>query len=176
MLKIEKELKWISTLGGPLILMEHTALNAWRGDSDPESSSDEIETSDYERACSIEDYVGVIKVADSTALVLGDLPSQTAHVQINTRTFLLVRWIWANDEEQVREILSGLSLEQDWSDTEANLTFPKGNLVLFDSVYDGESLSECLKIQVEPGNYHVSTRSYQPNKEINLFLILITDK
>jgi hypothetical protein len=164
------KLKWISTTGGPLILMAKTSLAAWEG-----TGMEKFETwSDYDRACEVEDYLDVINVGDEKALVLGDLPSHTASVVVDSSTVLFIRWIWANDENQVVDAINEFSIEQqDWANTDLEIRFSMGDIVLFDSSYTDESVEETLEMTIEPGAYTPRTLSYEPSPAINLFLILL---
>ena len=172
-MKIENNLKWISSKGGPLILMPQPLLQYWNGIYVLNTYRPNFAT-DYDRACNIEEYVGVINIADEKGLVLGDLPSHTSYVSVDPETVILVRWVWADDEEQVERILREMSLDQHWIDTNIRILFDSGNLVLFDSAQRGNTIDDFLNIDVNSGNYKISTFSYQPNKELNLFLILMT--
>ncbi len=172
--KIHDNLKWISSLGGPLILMDQSTLANWYGDRAQEIwSSDSI--SDYDRAGAVEDYVETLTVREGiTALVLGDLPSHTTHVPVDAETCLLVRWVWAENEEQVRTTLQKFNIKLPWNDTGIKISFDSGSLVLFDSVYAGNEIVDSLNFNIEAGNYTVATYSHQPIDQVNLFLILIT--
>lgn len=162
-------LKWIATNGGPLIIMAKNSLPKWKGIG---SSFDA--RSDYDRACEVEDYLGVIEVEDDEALVLGDLPSYTASVVIDSSTILFIRWIWADDEGQVVTALQEFSIEQqDWTETHLEIRFSGGRITLFDSAYSGESVEEKLENTIESGAYVPLTLSYEPDPSINLFLILL---
>ena len=48
-------MSWVSSEGGPLILIGKSDLSNWEG----------IDGFDYDRACPVEDYVGVIEVGNS---------------------------------------------------------------------------------------------------------------
>ena len=171
MLEIEGKLVWISTLGGPLILMQQDALNDWKGDLGYKEPPDSEFISDYDRACAVKEYVEILQVGDSVALVLGDLPSHTTYVQINPKIFLLIRWIGAENEDHVLGALRDFDLEQSWIDTGIVISFGSGDLILFDSVYAGNEMTEFLKIKTEPGDFRVSTLSYHPDETLDLFII-----
>lgn len=164
MLILEGNLKWISTLGGPLILMERRDLSFWRGDDDYE------DVSDYEMAGEITDYVGTVKFANRVALVF-PMPNETSVVVLDKQTLLLIRWIFADTEDQVKNELLAMDLEQPWVETGVAYQIEGGNLVLFDSVFRGADVREFIETNVEPGTYTVSTLSHQPNETLNLFLI-----
>lgn len=172
MLKIDKQIKWISSLGGPLILVDRKDLRKWKGDS--ASSISDPAATDYDRAGEIADFIGYVKAESSKLLVLGDLPSHTTVFRIDFRTLLFVRWIWASSEEQVRNSLLELDLTKVvWNDSSDKISFASGDLTLFDSVYAGDEDFDSLRIRVEPGDYDVATFAYNPLPEISLFLILV---
>lgn len=150
--------------------MAKTSLSAWEG-----TGIEKFETwSDYDRACEVEDYVGLIKVGDDEALVLGDMPSNTARVVVDSSAVLFIRWIWADDENQVVNAMKGFSIaEQDWAKMDLEIRFPVSDIVLFDSSYPGEAVEEMLEMTIEPGVYKPQTLSYEPSPATNLFLILL---
>lgn len=170
MLSSNEKLKWISSLGGPLILMERNALSDWHGSEDERDYAKNNHLTDYDRAGEISDYLGVIEVSDSKALVL-PMPNETTSVPIDPEHVLIARWIWAESEGDVRETLQKLELEQPWVDSGVMLNFDSGDLILFDSVYSGRDVFDSINISVKPGTYSVSTLSYQPNNATNLFMI-----
>lgn len=172
MLKIEDGLRWISSLGGPLILMERAALPSWSGDLASETHPWMDRVSDYDRAGEIEDYVGILNVDHHKALVLS-MPDQTSYVSVNPRAFLLIRWIGADSEEMVLNTLRELDLDQPWIDTNAQIHFESGELALFDSVYAGSEITDSLNIRTDPGDYNISILSYRPTAQIDLLLILM---
>lgn len=165
--------RWISSLGGPFILMDRLTVHVWKGDSNHSNAANSGFVSDYERACQIQDFIGTLFVGADQALILGDLPSNTTHVPIDSLSFLLIRWIWADSEDQITNALREFKVEQSWRDTGIHVLFRSGQLVLFDSVYGGNEMKDYLNIEVDAGNYHVSTLSYQPNDLINLFIVKI---
>ncbi|HYO74665.1 MAG TPA: Imm21 family immunity protein, partial [Archangium sp.] len=63
-------MQWVFSAGGPLVLLPKAVQPRWRGTCGVPS--------DYEVACSVEGYVGVIEKAGRQILVLGDEPLQTA--------------------------------------------------------------------------------------------------
>ncbi len=173
MLRIENNLKWVSSGGGPLILMPQSLLQYWNGIYALEPPHQNLAT-DYDRACGVEEYVGIVNVADGEGLVLGDLPSPTSCIPIDSKTFIITRLVWIDEKRQVENILREVSLEQHWIDTNIRISFNSGNLVLFDSASLGHKLNDFLNIEVNSGDYKISTFSYEPDEELNLFLILIT--
>jgi hypothetical protein len=168
---ISEKLKWITSMGGPLIFIERDAVGDWRGNDAPNNSMSKSSVTDYERACAVDDYIDKIAVGNTEALVLGDLPASTCYTPINAQTFRLVRWISAESELDVIAGLLKVSGESPWVDSGLVIRFQSHDLVLFDSVYPGEEITDSIDIQVEQGTYGISTLSFNPNEELNLFLI-----
>lgn len=67
---------WITSTGGPLILIPESACDQWGGALDDYSDR----TGAYGRACAVNDCVGLIDVGPAKALVLGDHPADTTFV------------------------------------------------------------------------------------------------
>lgn len=83
-------LVWVESMGGPLIVVPVSALAAWRGCTETGViAGDATAPDDYDRACAVDDPVGVIAVGDSgtQALVLADEPATSCYLPEH-RTFL----------------------------------------------------------------------------------------
>lgn len=170
--EIDGRTRWISSLGGPLILMDQSASANWGGDRKKDTSFSQVGLkTDYDRVCEVVDYVERIAVDGNQALVLGDLPSDTTWIRTNSKELVLVRWIWAEHEDHVLNTLTDFQDDQPWVDTGIVIFFASGELILFDSVYAGNEMTDFLKIRTESGNFRVSTLSYQPTEQLNLFMI-----
>ncbi|MFE9452950.1 immunity 21 family protein [Streptomyces sp. NPDC006739] len=148
--------RWVESGGGPLIAVPETVLAFWAG-----ADSEELAT-DYDRACEVDGYVGLLPVGDSAALVLGDEPASTSFLP-DHGTF--VRWSAANSED---ELLAGVPAALDaavW-DQEIRWNVP-GPVVLFDSAWPGEDAdrTEHLRVPLEPGAYAVRAAYARPGPE-----------
>jgi hypothetical protein len=168
---------WISSVGGPLILMNRESLPYWNGNSLLFSTNPGVLT-DYERACAIDDFVGILSVNGLEALVLGDLPSDTTFRLLDERNCLLIRWIGAESDDAVtlliREIMSNKI--HGWTKTTCKIQVTNKALVLFDSVCKGNELSDSSTVECPNGAYVVFTLSYRPNPETNFFLIRLMNE
>jgi hypothetical protein len=97
---------WISC-NSPLLLVAKDELRAWEG-TDVPSQGRMVEArfrwnpdgpaTDYDRACDVDDYLGVIAVGNSNGIVLGDEPLMTTWLPLKD-SGLLVRWVYADNEE-----------------------------------------------------------------------------
>ncbi|WLQ17490.1 Imm21 family immunity protein [Hahella aquimaris] len=135
-------MNWISSEGGPLILVVRKSLRYWAG----------LDGSDYERACAVCDYAGTIRVGNSEAVVLGDEPCQTAiYSSPHINNLVIVRWQWAESESQLERYLSDIT-NNTFSRPEEELRFNNTDeeLLLFDSVLAG-SQANGLRVKLSSG-------------------------
>ena len=171
----DNPLKWLNSTGGPLILMERQGLRSWRGSvklTENQTAGDVLYLSDYDRACSVEDYVGVIPVGSSQALIFNDEPLQTTWWPVDKRGGIVVRWRWAPNQEAIVDVMSKLAVE--WENTGIDINYPKGDLIIFDSALHFEEVDASLDVQLEPGTYAVQTAEYEPNQQVSLLFHLLT--
>lgn len=162
---------WIYSSGGPLILMDKNSLHDWGGCLKlGGSTADKEYKTDYERACAIDDYLGVISVNGSDALVVNDEPLQTTIWHQDEIAFL-VRWEWAADEGDVEHLLKELG-----NASLISLSSPKifransSDFILFDSACLGEDSVEKLDLKLTKSLYEVTTMRYQHGTKISLIL------
>jgi hypothetical protein len=160
--------EWIRSEGGPLILLEERLRPSWNGVLPVEG----VVNSDYQRACGVADYVGLIPVGSGVGIVLGEEPipatwvSSMPHLGYGA----LVRsyydefnpGIWSSLNDVKPEIFVDPTLTVELRDS---------RLVLFDSGEPGSNvLGDELAISIEPGEYRISTGEYRPNQEILLWI------
>lgn len=126
---------------------------------------------DYDRACKIADYVGVVEVGEASGLVLGEEPFATSWWPSDRiARSLLVRWVCAEDEAQVRAALNSLPFDIPWQSSDVNFEIYNGQLTLFDSACLGTAIDTFLTIEIPPGFYAVETLHYGPSGELSLIL------
>src|SRR5689334_12776726 len=96
---------WVQSDGGPLILLERHLLPEWMGilpSRDGRRSANAVATAttpsrtDYDRACKINDYVGVVPVGAAHGLVLNDVPLLTTWRKSTEGGGMIVRWDFAD--------------------------------------------------------------------------------
>ena len=175
------KLTWLDIDGGPLLLLSEALLPFWEG-SDPPSGGRTAEATfrwgdpdavatDYDRACDVDDYLGLVDVDGGKGLVLGDEPMSTAWFPRgdDEHEGMLVRWVYADNESSV---LSALSQVPDdiWEPT--RLTFPVASepLHLFGAAYPGTEAREKSMLRLAPGDYSIATAQYKPDDRT--FLVL----
>src|SRR5262245_31751278 len=90
--------KWINSAGGPLLLLPMGQLESWNGFEQVDAGK----CPDYDRACEIQEFLGVVSVGQGKGIVLGGEPMETAWLPfIEKSGGTLIRWIYANDEASV---------------------------------------------------------------------------
>jgi hypothetical protein len=148
---------WVSSLGGPLILIPQSACHLWGGAplNYPEDEGD------YGRACEANrgGHLGLVDVCEVTALVLGGYPAETTFVPaLNVFVRAVAMDDDADAEVMARDLLPGIAWQETvyWSVTET--------VILFDSVYSGLDLAanEHLRVDLAPGRYTVRAVYVEP--------------
>lgn len=164
----EDNLRWVESGGGPLILIDSDLALEWGGMSRNSGSPEFL--SDYERACSVDGYLGVLNVQKGQALVLADEPMRTSVKRLEQGDVMIVRWVWAQNETQVIESLP-LALESaDWLETDFTINHSSETFVIFDSADQLAEVSDPLEIPFSAGLSRISTLEFKPNDSV--FLVL----
>jgi hypothetical protein len=151
---------WLSSSGGPLVVMGEGLACMWRGlDGHP---------SDYHRACQIDDYAGRLEGVDGNILVLGDEPLDTA-IATADDALLIIRWICAPSEAEVLAQLDLLELGSLAPIEQLSIDWASDALVLFDGAerFDPQA---CLHLQLLSPHIEVSTFRYQPSADTALLI------
>lgn len=163
------DLSWISSAGGPLLLLPESLVGHWRGSFSASEENSQSQT-DYDRACSVEGYVGVINVNAGQGLVLGDEPMQTSWLPLSEQLGgVLVRWQWAPDEKHVNEAMTDLS-RLAWEPPTHTFRVSDKVLLLFDAACSGNDPGDALNIDLLPGQYSIESTHYEPDEETSLIL------
>ncbi|MGW5559559.1 Imm21 family immunity protein [Micromonospora sp. NPDC003944] len=163
------ELPWVDSGGGPLIVVPTSALGEWRG----ASVDDDDSWGDYERACRVDGYVGVLEVGADQALVLADEPAPTTYLP-ERRVF--VRWLYAPSEAEVVRLIPRALEIADWED--AGTWTTSGPAELFDSGYTGDGLEHAthLAVDLPRGTYLIRTAFVQPDRSTALVLVHLVEQ
>lgn len=161
---------WIESGGGPLLFVSRDLIGFWEGARDVapfrEANADSRwrqggKATDYDRACDIDDLIGVIGVGPGTALVLGDEPLPTTWIAEKTGGGTLVRWVAADDDESALALAHEASAGADWAPGPL-LEVADQPLVLFDSAIAGdERPRDELEVVLSAGRYRVYTARMQ---------------
>lgn len=155
------DVEWIESGGGPLLLAPRSATNDWHGAQGPGMAGPQT---DYARACSLKDEIGVIHIGSRPALVLGDEPDRTALIPVRSDA-LLVRWRWADSERSLiprllaEHVTGGLAFS-----LAGQLATTAEEYFLFDSACSGTQIDQYLSIPLHAGHYIVESANFKPDR------------
>lgn len=91
-----RSFSWVESAGGPLLVAPRSELTEWGGSTDNDGS---VETwGDYGWACTVEGYIGLVRIGSRQALVLGDEPAPTTYLPTER---LFLRWAAAYSESEL---------------------------------------------------------------------------
>lgn len=164
-----KPLKWISSTGGPLIIMGKESSTVWLGDA---IGSQEETKTHYQLACDIEGLWGLLKVEGNTAIVLADEPSLTTWIPDKDNLGgIIVRWIYADSEEEVLKHLTSIP-KSAWNN-EGEINIDSEELYVFDSVEPLQEAMEenVLSVSLKKGIYELFTQEFKPDENTHLRLL-----
>ncbi len=162
---------WIYSLGGPLLLLPEHLQAHWHG-------TDKLDTqmiSDYERSCSIADYLGTLDVKGEQVVVLGDEPAQTTWIPgIGFQGVCLIRWRYAPDYQTVIQLCNEIDYTA-FPSYEKIISLKNKKLFVMDAAFPGEQINwfpqSFLKISLrETGKYGISTFHFRPNETVWLII------
>ncbi|WAT15826.1 Imm21 family immunity protein [Xanthomonas fragariae] len=156
-----KNLNWIESTGGPLILLHRELLPHWSG---IKKSLFDADTTDYSRACDVHDELGVVAVGPKQALVLGDEPDATAIIQ-NENSIFIVRWRWAPSENELLSTLHDALNSLEFCDS-GSFSTTLGTHLLFDSSIAGTEVDESLIVELGAARFSLANAYFQPKKDI----------
>lgn len=126
--------------------------------------------SNYELACGVEGYEGVIEKAGCQILVLGDEPLQTAVSLLNGRP-CLVRWLYAPSPEAAESAVAAMVPMHLRGPLESvALRIESSPLVLMDAGAPGEQPGDTLEQELQPGAYRVHVYELAPARDMK-FLV-----
>ncbi|GGN52309.1 hypothetical protein GCM10011579_009190 [Streptomyces albiflavescens] len=148
--------EWVESGGGPLIAIPEVVLPFWSGADGDDMSSD------YDRACDVEGFIGLVPVGDTRALVLGDEPASTSYLPEHG-TF--VRWCAAESEDELLAGVPAALAAAEW-EREVQWNVP-GPVVLFDAAWPGtaSARTDHLRVALAPGRYAVRAAYVEPGPE-----------
>lgn len=161
--------KWIDSTGGPLVLMAKDTVRTWLGVLGSSSAVSDSR-SDYEIACSVDDYVGLIFSNEAPVIVLDQEPLLTTWCSNGASEGIIVRCVWADDLQRAEAAFSRFDSLATWERSDVVADFPSGELVLFDSSASGRELDDKIEVKLEPGRYMIETLSFDADSAIRLLL------
>ncbi len=131
---------WVTSMGGPLIVIPTSALAAWRGCTQSGvMAGDGTAPDDYDRACAVDGLAGVITVGENgtQALVLADEPATSCYLP-EPRAFL--RWLAADSEAGLRAAAEAVLADPATEWEQCGTWVSDGPAVLMDSAEAGSEL------------------------------------
>ncbi|MEU9367149.1 Imm21 family immunity protein [Streptomyces avermitilis] len=161
---VHAELAWVQSMGGPLIVIPVSALDQWGGCTEDGIIVGGTDVpDDYDRACDVENWAGVIDVGtEASGLVLADEPATTCYLSEQN---VFVRWLAADSDAELLEAARAILDDPatDWED--CGVWETDGSAVLLDSAVAGAdlvaeypdqgSLPEQAQIPVPAGRWSV---------------------
>lgn len=156
---------WIESGGGPLVILEHRLRGSWTGIG--EGPWEPGSGTDYDRACGVSDWIGVVDVGDGAAVVLGAEPARTRVMDV-AHGVLLVRWVHAPIGWQPGN--AAALLTQTW-ERSASWAVASPVQVVQDAAFAGlDEDAERLLMDLPPGQYDLLTAEYRPGPEVRMVL------
>jgi hypothetical protein len=172
-------MRWISSAGGPLIILEERLLQEWNGIETPFGfeADAEVSDTDYGRACQCTGYLDLLIVGRGQAVVVGDVPTETSWVTpIDSKSRsggMLVCWGYAEGELEIEKQLATVSARM-FPAPELRWSVESSQLLLFDSALSGlpvaQKPDEYIRIDLSPGIYDIATLHYRPDPATSLIL------
>lgn len=165
----KKPWKFIQTGGGSFILLPLELRKDWDGaGDDPDDPK-----SDYAKTRPFAGSIGVVKVGDGTALILGT-PLETA-VRPQEDGALFVQRLVGEDDDALAAAVDDALAATDW--TRSDVTFEvgdKGRLALMDSydTYADTEKDDRIEVQLPAGRYTIDVRDVKDeDAEVELHLV-----
>lgn len=171
---------WVNTMGGPLIAVPATALNAWRGCTmEGVIAGDGTAPDDYDRVCEVNTLAEAIPVGENgaQALVLGDEPARSCFLP-DHRGFL--RWLAAYSEAELMTAAEKVLTDPATPWEECGSWVTDGPAVLMDSAESGAELDvrysdgrlpEQAPVPLSAGRWRIRAVHTQPDDGIWVGLV-----
>ena len=156
-------MRWITSAGGPLVLVPKSMVGQWHGVTDGGS--------DYRAACSVVDYADAIRWRGVDVLVLNDEPLATTCLANGLTMFL--RWMYAPDEAAITheiEVMAGRFAKQQHG---VAMHCRESSYILFDAGAPGKSTVETIEVDLAPGAYLIETHVWKPNEEVGVIVHIL---
>lgn len=165
---------WIKSAGGPLICVEKELANSWRGIlGNSVNDRTAIPTSnDYDRACAVSDYVGIVVLPPKYALVFGDMPLETTVYCPSSEISLVVRVFYMDPGADLLQIFAAHgSLSFVDSIESIDCEIQTGHMVIFDSAINGlHQAYDKLSFDISPGSYQILTKIFELDSRTSVLI------
>jgi Immunity protein 21 len=151
------KLNWINSSGGPLVCCGTSLARKWRGTN---GSSADDSASDYDRACEVNDYIGIADSADQSVLILGDEPLMSCFY-MSSSGLLVLRWVSCSVKNNIEEIISTLPLKLPIIELSKILEIKDDNLQIFDASSCIDEGAPTLHAKIIPGLYEITVEEFK---------------
>lgn len=172
------DLTWLDTDAGHLILMPRSLRSKWSGIEPPRDgrvvearfrwNQPTAAACDYDRACDVQDYVGILDLDSGKAVVLGQDPLAATWQAIPGGGVLIAR-LYTSEVGTPSSLPPVSSL--DWHEVGV-IEYDGSPLVLFDSTEVGweEPVFPSLEVEIAAGRYSVAHAKLATDK-MELWLV-----
>ena len=130
----------IKSCGGPLICLEKSTAKCWLGtggNSDSNKSA-HLRKVDYDRACAVSNYIGILDSAGHQAIVLGDMPLETMVGHFDEQSPYILRIYYMDPgAEPITQLGDGRLIDFSNPLEILEATIEGGDLIIFDSSLPG---------------------------------------
>ncbi len=161
-----EECDWISTNGGPLLIISSSLVPLWRGN---ETTRDHNLKTDYDRACQVSGYIGTVDVAHGQAVVCGEQPFMSTWWHESASEGMIVRWVCADGEDDITSLLSNKDVI-DWEDDFTIFNNFSDSIHIMDSSRSGFDTEDKLVVLLNRGIYKIETCLLNLNPRLEFIL------
>jgi hypothetical protein len=131
----------------------------------------ERRATDYDRACSTQEYVEILPCDAGEVLVLGDEPHQSSFFWTESGELAVVRWVYAQSGADIESFLLAPSAKSQELAPPLPFLVQQGRLILFDSALRSADVgSELTAAEVAHGAYLVTTEKREVAKQFNFIV------
>lgn len=155
----EGKLRWISSAGGPLVVLQQSTLSSWGG----------ALGGDYDRAGAIRGYIGIIKQGELDAIVLWGEPLETAYYA-GAKGQFLVRWSYGPDDTAVLNSLDRMHAAAMSVSEDLVVEVVDDRQFIIDAAAPGYDAEEQVPLSLTPGRYVIASGIYRPSPEIEMIV------
>lgn len=164
---------WVSSGGGPLILMPEGAMPHWEGTDIPSAERSVTASfrydpsgasaTDYDQACDIKDDIGLISVGESWGLVLNASPDDTTWHSWTEAEGCLIRLGYLDEDIDFAEHLE-IIRSREGKQEGMVLSVSSEPLYLFDAAFNGNFVlqtQQFIRFSLPAGQYAVYSDIYE---------------
>ena len=138
----EKNMRWVESAGGPLVLVPCSDVLRWLG----------AHAGDYDEACSVDDYAGKLQRVWGEVVVLGDEPMRSTFVH-PAGEIRIIRWRYAPGEALALQVAETVALDSGAAVERLPVVVKNEPYLLFDSARSGRE-ADGITVRLEAA-FHV---------------------